>query len=96
MTDLDAAFNLAQFYKSNAFIERRQEIAKLYIENLEGVKHVTVPTFNEDHLFTQFIVKISKNRDGFARELKKGDFNGTYLYSTSPFDILQTKVWAKI
>ncbi len=71
MTDLDAAFNLAQFYKSNLFIERRQEIAKLYIENLEGVKHVTVPTFNEDHLFTQFIVKISKNRDGFARELKK-------------------------
>ncbi|MDX9743167.1 MAG: DegT/DnrJ/EryC1/StrS aminotransferase family protein [Arcobacteraceae bacterium] len=71
MTDLDAAFNLAQFYKSNAFIERRQEIAKLYIENLQDVKHVAVPTFNEDHLFTQFIVKISKNRDGFARELKK-------------------------
>jgi dTDP-4-amino-4,6-dideoxygalactose transaminase len=71
MTELDAAFNLAQFYKSNAFIERRQEIAKLYIENLEGVKHVTVPIFTEDHLFTQFIVKISKNRDGFARELKK-------------------------
>ncbi|MCI0500268.1 MAG: DegT/DnrJ/EryC1/StrS aminotransferase family protein, partial [Epsilonproteobacteria bacterium] len=71
MSDLDAAFNLAQFYKSNAFIERRQEIARLYIENLDGLKHVKVPVFNEDHLFTQFIVKISKNRDGFAKELKK-------------------------
>ena len=71
MTELDAGFNLAQFYKSNSFIERRQEIAKLYIENLEGLKHVSMPNFSEDHLFTQFIVKISKNRDGFARELKK-------------------------
>lgn len=71
MTDLEAGFNLAQFYKANSFIERRQEIAKLYIDNLTGVKHVTVPQFDEDHMFTQFIVKISKNRDGFARELKQ-------------------------
>ena len=71
MTDLEAAFNLAQFYKTNSFIERRQEIAKLYIENLTGVKHVSVPKFDEDHMFTQFIVKISKNRDGFARALKQ-------------------------
>jgi dTDP-4-amino-4,6-dideoxygalactose transaminase len=71
MTDLEAGFNLAQFYKANSFIERRQEIAKLYIDNLSGVKHVTVPDFDEDHMFTQFIVKISKNRDGFARELKQ-------------------------
>lgn len=80
MTELDAAFNLAQFYKANSFIERRQEIAKLYIENLIGVKHIVVPTFNEDHLFTQFIVKISKNRDGFARELKKEGISTSLTY----------------
>lgn len=80
MTELDAAFNLAQFYKSNDFIERRQEIAKLYIENLSDVKHVKVPAFSEDHLFTQFIVKISKNRDGFARELKKEGISTSLTY----------------
>ena len=71
MTDLEASFNLAQFYKANTFIERRQEIAELYIKELEGVAHVTVPTFDEEHLYTQFIIKINKNRDGFARALKQ-------------------------
>jgi dTDP-4-amino-4,6-dideoxygalactose transaminase len=80
MTDLEAAFNLAQFYKANTFIERRQEIAELYIKNLTDVKHITVPEFNEDHLYTQFIVKVDKNRDGFARELKKEGINTGLTY----------------
>lgn len=80
MTDLEAAFNLAQFYKANTFIERRQEIAELYIQNLTGIKHITVPEFNEDHLYTQFIVKVDKNRDGFARELKKEGINTGLTY----------------
>jgi dTDP-4-amino-4,6-dideoxygalactose transaminase len=71
MTDLDAAFNLAQFYKTNDFIDRRQEIAQLYTKELEGVAHIKLPEFSSDHLFTQFIVKITKNRDGFARALKE-------------------------
>jgi len=70
MSDLDAAFNLAQFYKTNDFIDRRQEIAELYISELKDVAHVKLPSFSEEHLFTQFIVKITKNRDGFARALK--------------------------
>jgi len=71
MTDLDAAFNLSQFYKTNDFIDRRQEIAQLYVKELEGVAHIKLPEFSSDHLFTQFIVKITKNRDGFARALKE-------------------------
>ncbi|MCK5294752.1 MAG: DegT/DnrJ/EryC1/StrS aminotransferase family protein [Arcobacteraceae bacterium] len=71
MTDLEASFNLAQFYKANSFIERRQEISELYIKELNDVTHVTVNDFDEDHLYTQFIVKINKNRDGFARALKQ-------------------------
>jgi dTDP-4-amino-4,6-dideoxygalactose transaminase len=80
MTDLEAAFNLAQFYKANSFIERRQEIAELYINNLQDVKHVTVPEFDENHLYTQFIIKVDKNRDGFARELKKEGINTGLTY----------------
>ena len=71
MTDLDAAFNLAQFYKTNDFIDRRQEIAQLYKKELDGVAHIKLPEFSSEHLFTQFIVKITKNRDGFARALKE-------------------------
>jgi dTDP-4-amino-4,6-dideoxygalactose transaminase len=32
ITELEAAFNLAQFYKTNSFCERRQEIAGIYNE----------------------------------------------------------------
>jgi len=71
MSELDASFNLAQFYKTNDFIDRRQEIAELYIKELDGVNHVKLPEFNEEHLFTHFIIKITKNRDGFARALKE-------------------------
>ncbi|MEA2049412.1 MAG: DegT/DnrJ/EryC1/StrS aminotransferase family protein [Campylobacterota bacterium] len=71
MTELEAAFNLAQFYKTNTFCERRQEIAAIYNKELKDVKHIIRPTFNEDHIFSQYILKITKNRDGFARALKE-------------------------
>lgn len=71
MTELEAAFNLAQFYKTNAFCERRQEIAAIYNEKLQGLKHITLPSFEEDHIYTQYIIKVSKNRDAFARALKE-------------------------
>jgi dTDP-4-amino-4,6-dideoxygalactose transaminase len=70
MSELEAAFNLAQFYKTNDFIDRRQEIAKIYIKQLTGVPHIKLPSFSDEHLFTQFIIKVTKNRDGFARALK--------------------------
>ena len=50
MTDLDAAFNLAQFYKTNDFIDRRQEIAELYINELKDVAHIRLPEFKDNHL----------------------------------------------
>ena len=71
MTELEAAFNLAQFYKTNSFCERRQEIAAIYNEKLADLKHIILPQFDEEHIFSQYIIKISKNRDGFARVLKE-------------------------
>ena len=71
MTELEAAFNLAQFYKTNSFCERRQEIAAIYNEKLADLKHIILPQFNEEHIFSQYIIKVSKNRDGFARVLKE-------------------------
>lgn len=71
MSELDAAFSLAQLKKTNKFIKRRKEIAKIYIERLSGIKHVTIPSHKEEHIFSQFIIKISRNRDAFARALKE-------------------------
>lgn len=71
MTEIEAAFNLAQFYKTNSFCERRQEIATIYNEKLAGLKHIVLPAFDEEHIFSQYIIKVSKNRDGFARVLKE-------------------------
>ncbi len=71
MTELEAAFNLAQFYKTNSFCERRQEIASIYNKELEDVKHIIRPAYDEEHIFSQYIVKVTKNRDGFARALKE-------------------------
>jgi len=71
MTEIEAAFNLAQFYKTNSFCERRQEIATIYNEKLAGLKHIVLPSFDEEHIFSQYIIKVSKNRDGFARVLKE-------------------------
>ena len=71
MTELEAAFNLAQFYKTNSFCERRQEIAAIYNEQLQGLKHIETPAYDEEHIFSQYIIKVSRNRDGFARALKE-------------------------
>ncbi len=71
MTELEAAFNLGQFYKTNSFCERRQEIAAIYNEELADVKHIIRPAYDEEHIFSQYIIKVTKNRDGFARALKE-------------------------
>jgi len=71
MTEIEAAFNLAQFYKTNSFCERRQEIAAIYNEELTDLKHVSLPPFDEEHIYSQYIIKVTKNRDGFARALKE-------------------------
>ena len=71
MTELEAAFCLAQLKKTNKFIKRRKEIAKIYDQKLAGLKHLTLCEHSDEHIFMQYIVKISRNRDAFARALKE-------------------------
>lgn len=71
LSELDAAYALAQLNKTENFIKRRKEIAALYKKRLTGVKHIGIPTHKDEHIFTQFIVRISRNRDAFARALKE-------------------------
>jgi len=71
LSELDAAYALAQLNKTQKFIKRRKEIAKLYEKRLTGVKHIIIPHYKDEHIFTQFIIKVSRNRDAFARALKE-------------------------
>lgn len=71
LSELDAAYAVAQLNKTDGFIKRRKEIAKLYERRLSDVKHITILPHKDEHIFTQFIIKISRNRDAFARALKE-------------------------
>ena len=68
---LDAAYALAQYSRVEKMIARRQEIAKMYDEALTGIKHVTLPVRKRDHIYQLYIIRIDRNRDGFARALKE-------------------------
>ena len=66
---LSAAFCLAQFGKNESNIKAHQHIARLYDEKLANVAHISTPVKKRDHIYTQYIIKVDKNRDGFAKEL---------------------------
>jgi len=79
--ELNAGFLLAQLDKLDSFIERKKHIARLYDKHLDGIKHVSIPKKMREHIYSLYIIKIDKNRDSFARELKeKGVY--TYLHFT--------------
>ncbi len=71
ISELDAAFSLAQLKKTNKHIKRRKEIAQMYIKKLTNIKHISILPHKDEHIFSQFIIKISRNRDAFARALKE-------------------------
>ncbi|NLK66276.1 MAG: DegT/DnrJ/EryC1/StrS aminotransferase family protein [Campylobacteraceae bacterium] len=71
LSGICAAFAKSQFGKTADFIKRRKEIAKIYDKELADCPHVTIPAKNKDHIYTQYIVKIDRNRDNFAKKLKE-------------------------
>ncbi|MFV0481652.1 MAG: DegT/DnrJ/EryC1/StrS family aminotransferase [Campylobacteraceae bacterium] len=80
MNELNAAFAIGQLEKNDKFIKRHQEIAEIYNKELANTPHISIPVKKREHVYTQYIIKIDKNRDGFARELKeKGIFTGLHF-----------------
>ncbi|MEE3711545.1 DegT/DnrJ/EryC1/StrS aminotransferase family protein [Campylobacter sp. CLAX-7218-21] len=71
LNSLCAAYGIAQFEKLGMFIARRKAIAAIYNEELKNCPHITTPLAKRDHIYNQYIIKIDKNRDSFARELKE-------------------------
>lgn len=71
LNELNAAFAIGQLEKNESFIERRIEIAEIYNKELATCPHVSTPIKVRDHIYSQYIIKIDKNRDNFAKELKE-------------------------
>jgi len=71
LNELNAAFAIGQLEKNDDFIERRAEIADIYNKELASCPHVSTPIKKGDHIYSQYIIKIDKNRDNFAKELKE-------------------------
>jgi dTDP-4-amino-4,6-dideoxygalactose transaminase len=69
LNELNAAYAIAQLKKNDKFIERRLEIAAIYDKELSDCPHVSIPVKKSDHTYTEYIIKVDKNRDSFAKEL---------------------------
>ncbi|MFT7859367.1 MAG: DegT/DnrJ/EryC1/StrS aminotransferase family protein [Sulfurimonas sp.] len=71
LSQLNAAYIRAQIGEQDDNIARQKEIARKYSEQLKGVEHITLPDMsNDEHPFSLYIIKIDKNRDSFAVELR--------------------------
>jgi len=69
LNQIDACFALAQLRKNDTFTKRRVQIASMYNDAFKDLKHISTPNFGSDCTYSQYIIKISKNRDAFSREL---------------------------
>lgn len=80
LTEICAAFAIAKLEKLDEAIKRRREITKIYNKELSNCAHVTTPTATQDHIYTQYIIKVDKNRDDFALRLKEKGINTSLHY----------------
>lgn len=81
MSELDAAYVRAIIKKQDKSVLRRQEIAKMYANALKGTVHITLPKSSDSSSSDSlYIIKVDKNRDSFALELKNvGVFTGVHF-----------------
>ena len=97
LNELSAAYNVAQLEKTEKFIKRRQEIAQIYHEELADIPHLQLPAKQKEHIYTQYIIKIDKNRDGFARELRdRGIYTGLHFIPLNLLTYYKSKYSLKV
>jgi len=71
INELNAAYAVAQLKKNDGFIKRRLEIAAIYDKELKNCPHISIPIKKSEHIYNEYIIKVDKNRDGFAKELRE-------------------------
>ena len=80
LSELNAAYIRSSIMDQDENIARQQEIAARYSKELDGVEHITIPDMSEEeNSFSLYIIKVDKNRDSFALELR-GAGIGTGLH----------------
>lgn len=87
MTELQAALGLAQLSKLDRLNRRREEIVKIYIDELEGEEALTLPVVKGHvrhawHLFTVLLdlERLSVSRDRVVKAVRKENVYVTVAY----------------
>jgi dTDP-4-amino-4,6-dideoxygalactose transaminase len=97
MSDIAAAFGIAQLKKTDSFIEKRKKIANKYYQELKNIKHISLSKPDDEHIYSQYIIQINRNRDSFARMLKeKGISTGLHFIPLHLLTYYRTKYELKI
>jgi dTDP-4-amino-4,6-dideoxygalactose transaminase len=83
MTDINAAIGRVQLKRLRDWNARRQANAAFYDKSLEGVE---VPTVADGavHVYHQYTIRVSDDRDGFARALDADHGVGSGVYYPVP------------
>lgn len=83
MTDIHAAIGRVQLGKLPDWTRRRQEIASRYNDELQGV---SVPFVAEGavHVYHQYTISVSEDRDGFVKALSDEHGVGSGVYYPVP------------
>lgn len=89
MTDFQAALVRGQFARLEKIIERRNELARVYFEELAGNEKLQLPFVpeNKRHIFQTFHVVVGDeiNRDDLIEKLKKCGIGTNYGAQCIPF-----------
>lgn len=71
ISSLNAAYIRAQLKSQDKNIQRQKAIAKMYNDAFASAEHITTPgIINDEQTFSLYIIKVDKNRDSFAVELR--------------------------
>lgn len=98
MSQLDAAYIRAMIKKQDDVNEKQKAIANIYSKELAGVDHVTLPDLDSvETPYSLYIIKVDKNRDSFARELKnKGVHTGLHFIPLHLISYYKSKYSLKV
>jgi len=98
LSELNAAYIRAQVKEQDKNIQRQQEIAAMYTKAFESIEHIKVPsTQNKEHPFSLYIIKVDKNRDSFAMELRnKGIGTGLHYIPLHLLTYYKTKYMLRV
>lgn len=71
ISSLNAAYIRAQLKSQDKNIQRQKAIAKMYNDAFASAGHITTPDIiSDEQIFSLYIIKVDKNRDSYAVELR--------------------------